>query len=67
LESIRRIYNRDKIFFLIIFSNIVEGNLIVTVDNIPGKNMKLIHVLTFLKKFLLQEYEPEIVSYFKKY
>ena len=62
LEIKRRIDYRDQIFFDQIFSNIVEGNLIVTIDNIPGM-FEIDARSHILKRVLIsKEYEPEIVN-----
>ena len=62
IEIKRKISNPNVYFFNKIFSNIIEGNLIVTVDNIPGK-FEIDARSHILKKVLIsKEYEPEIVD-----
>lgn len=55
--------NKNRIAFEKIFSNIVEGSLTVTVENIPGE-FEIDARSHILKRILLKkDYEPEIVNH----
>jgi FkbM family methyltransferase len=62
----RRINYRHQIFFDKLFLSIVEGNLIVNVNNIPGQ-FEMDARSHILKNILLsKDYEPEIVNLIQK-